>query len=341
MPFFNWGKKSDEEVEREQRSKATVAALEAGGIPVQARERLERERALGSNFFSSDLSAREYLLARETGLQVVGQVMGTSFFNVSYLGLSRGRWRSTGELFDISRAQLDARRLAISRMKQEAQILGATGVIGVRIQGGHHEWSQRMVEFTAVGTAVRVPGVELKEPFTSALSAQEFWLLHNAGYIPVGVALGVCSYYMYTDQRTQNMLYSFFGGNNFNNQEVPLYTEGFQAARNESMNRLSNDIYEHRADGVVGMDVDYSMEHIEYEINERTYHDLIAHFVAMGTSVNYRPEAQKRAQSPLLCINLSKSKLGGRKFEQLDDMKFGVFEEASAEFQAAELNDED
>lgn len=290
MPFFNWGKKSDEEVEREQRSKATVAALEAGGIPVQARERLERERALGSNFFSSDLSAREYLLARETGLQVVGQVMGTSFFNVSYLGLSRGRWRSTGELYDISRAQLDARRIAISRMKQEAQILGATGVIGVRIQSGHHEWSQRMVEFTAVGTAVRVPGVELKEPFTSALSAQEFWLLHNAGYIPVGVALGVCSYYMYTDQRTQSMLYSFFGGNNFSNQEVPLYTEGFQTARNEAMNRLSSDIYEHKADGVVGMDVDYSMEHIEYEMNERTYHDLIAHFVAMGTSVNYRPE---------------------------------------------------
>jgi len=326
MPFFNWGKKSEEDLRREERQKETLKELAQGRIPIQARERLEREAALGRNFFSSDFSAREHLLTKQAGLQTVGQVMGTSFFNVSFFGLARTRWRATGELVDVSRAQLDARRLAVSRMQQEAKLLGASGVIGVRIQSGHHEWSSSMVEFTAVGTAVRLPDWQEEEPFTSALTAQEFWLLHNAGYRPAGIAFGVCSYYIYTDAATQSILYSWFGGNNYSNQEVPLYTDGLRVARHEAMNRLTNDMYQHRADGVVGMDVSYDMEHIEYEANNRTYHDMIAHFVALGTSINKVADVAQAKTAPMMVLNLASR--GSRKpaLTRLESLTSGTYE---------------
>jgi uncharacterized protein YbjQ (UPF0145 family) len=314
------GKKSPEEIRLAERRKQTLEALAQGGIPLDARERIEREAQLGKDFFSSDLTAREYLLAKETGVTVVGQVMGSSFFNVSYLAMQQRSRRQTGEMVDLSKAQLDSRSMAMSRMRQEAELLGASGVIGVKMKSNAHEWASRLTEFTAVGTAVRIPGWTGK-PFTSALSAQEFWQLYKTGYVPVDVAMGVCSYYMYTDTDTRSILYSFWG-NNSKNMEVPLYTQGLQYAREKAMDRLTDDIEAHKADGVVGMDVSYDMEHVEYESGSSTYHDLIAHFLAFGTSVAYRPDIAKQAARPVsLYIDLSarrKSRHGATRMDALE-----------------------
>jgi len=307
--MFEWlfGKKSPQEIKLAERRKATLQALSEGGIPLDARERIEREAALGKDFFSSDLSAREYLLAKESGVKVIGQVMGSSFYNVSFMGMQQRQRRQTGEMLDLTQAQLDSRTLAMSRMRQEAELLGASGVIGVKMKSNCHDWSSRLTEFTAVGTAVRIPGWTGK-PFTSALSAQEFWQLYKEGYVPVDVAMGVCSYYMYTDNDTWNILHSAWGNNNRRNMEVPLYTGGLQYAREKAMDRLTDDLKAHQADGVVGMDVTYDMEHIEYDTNNSTYHDLIAHFLAMGTSLAYRPDlaaAQKKSAPALMFIDLA------------------------------------
>jgi uncharacterized protein YbjQ (UPF0145 family) len=210
--MWKWlfGSKSPAEIAQAERRKQTLEALAKGGIPLDAKERIEREMALGKDFFSSDLTAREFLLAKETGVQCIGQVMGSSFFNVSYVAMQQRNRRQTGEMLDLSKAQLDSRTMAMSRMRQEAELLGASGVIGVKMKSNCHSWASRLTEFTAVGTAVRIPGYTGK-PFTSALSAQEFWQLYKAGYVPVDVAMGVCSYYMYTDQDTRSILYSFWG----------------------------------------------------------------------------------------------------------------------------------
>jgi hypothetical protein len=71
LPFWDIFREKDvDRVSREHRE-ATVAALEAGDIPPYARHRLEQQVASGSKFFSSTLSAKEYLLAREGGYQPV------------------------------------------------------------------------------------------------------------------------------------------------------------------------------------------------------------------------------------------------------------------------------
>jgi uncharacterized protein YbjQ (UPF0145 family) len=319
MGFFSWGKnKSEDELRQEAIQKQSLENLKNGGIPVKAIERIERELALGKGFYSSDFSVREHLLAQEAGLTVVGQVMGSSFFNTSFFGLMRSRWRQTGELVDLTRTHMEARKLALSRMTQEAEMLGATGIIGVRLKAKMNDWSSRLTEFTAIGTAVRIPGHPPGKPFCSDLSVQEFWQLHRAGYVPAGLALGMCSYYMYTDYATERMLYSFWGMNATSNMEVPLYTQGFQNARETAMQRLTQDIYDHKADGVVGMHVSFDLEDVEYESNDRTYHDLIAHFTAIGTSINYRPDLKPAPVPPPMMVLSLAGRGSGRRYNMSD-----------------------
>lgn len=308
--MFSWLFTSKEEKARLAKQKLSLDALAAGKLPLTASERIERELALGKKFESSDLTVNEHLFTRESGIEVIGQVLGSSFWSVRYRGTYQGRWNTTGEMTDLSKAHLDARAAAMKRMQMEAAMLGAAGVIGVKLKSNAHDWSSGLTEFTAMGTAVRIPGWQ-GEPFVSALSAQEFWQLYQAGYLPVGLAMGVCSYYMYTDGATQNLLYSWWGGNNRSNVEIPLYTQGLQVARELAMDRLSTDIAAHNADGSVGMDIEFEMEHIEYESGSRTYHDMIAHFLALGTTIVYRPELCKtRKAAPLMMIDLKAGRKG-------------------------------
>lgn len=285
MPW--WGE-SEAEKSRREAHEATQRALERGQIPYRARHRLEMQRQNGSDFFTSDLSCREYLLAQEAGYQPLGLVMGTSFYRVSFFGFFRGYQTTTGELAAISEAQLMARERAVARLQQEAALLGANGVIGVRLKRNQQSWNQRTIEFTAIGTAIRIPNRPPDpHPFTSDLSGQEFWQLHQAGYYPRGLVFGVCSYYVHTDWNTRSLTRGgFFGRGSSQNQEIPAYTQGFQTARHLAMARLKADIQKHQATGAVGMNIEMGVEDIEYEMNNTTYHDLLAHFVAVGTAIS-------------------------------------------------------
>ena len=232
MPLFS--QESPEEKVRRERQEETLRDIADGKVPPVARERIERQRALGSNFFTSDLTSKEFLLCREAGFQTLGQVMGTSFYNVGFFGMYQNRWNSTGELSNITHANSEARRLAISRMQHEAILLGASGIVGVRIQATKREWASRLTEFTAVGTAIKIPGYPKDmPPFTSDLNGQDFWKLNQAGYRALGMAFGFCSYYIYSDWSTQNITgaNSFFGMNVAPNMEVRLYTGGLCGQR--------------------------------------------------------------------------------------------------------------
>jgi len=97
-------------------------------LPAHARERLAemRERKL----FTSDLSVSELLLVREAGFDPVGLVMGTSIYQVAP-NIPRGG--NGGELVDTTKALYHARELAMNRMEEEADALGADGIVGVRL----------------------------------------------------------------------------------------------------------------------------------------------------------------------------------------------------------------
>jgi len=274
--------------EREQEE--SLSALAAGGIPSLARRRLAGAGAPGS-FSASDLGVNEHLLARQAGFDVLGQVMGSSFYRVSMLGTVSSFTRRSGELAAMTQAQLSVRSLALSRLKQEASLLGADGIVGVRLKIGRYDWSAGLIEFSALGTAVRAEdgsGRAGNEPFTSTLDGQEFWKLRRSGYLPKEIAYGVCSYYLHSDFGTASVLGNYWGAG-MANQEISLYTAGFMEARHLAMRRFAEEAGRSKAVGTVGVRVDWDAEDIEYEVNDHTYHDLLVHFAALGSAIVEAP----------------------------------------------------
>src|ERR1700753_1880676 len=118
------------------------------GIPAAARQRLADMRAGGGKrgLFTSDLSVNEFVLVREAGFDPVGLVMGSSIFKLS---ANRGSEQDAGhEREATTKALYDARETAMARMEEEAEALGADGVIGVRLDmnlsmdANRIEWEQ-------------------------------------------------------------------------------------------------------------------------------------------------------------------------------------------------------
>ena len=105
----------------------------------------------GKPLFTSDLSVNEFLLVREAGFRPVGLVLGSSIYHV---GIHLRRWSANQELEKLSQAMYHARELAMTRMEAEAHVLGADGIVGVRLDIEFKEFGRHLAEFIAVGTAV-------------------------------------------------------------------------------------------------------------------------------------------------------------------------------------------
>lgn len=109
--------------------------------------------------FTSDLSGQEFWLVVDKGYTPLGLVLGNSVYSMGALGgfLSGLRGQFRGEVTEVTRLMYDARELALHRMRQEAESLGADGVIGVELKIEYLHGGQWM-EVTAVGTAVKYVG---------------------------------------------------------------------------------------------------------------------------------------------------------------------------------------
>src|SRR6201994_4455997 len=131
-----------------------AAEYQAGslaGIPASGRERIERmKKEVQRGFFTSDLSVNEFLLVKEAGFQPLGLVMGSSIYHIGFQPI-RG---VAEELTMLTQALYGARELAMVRMEEEADELGADGVVAVRLTLNVHAWGANVIEFLAIGTAV-------------------------------------------------------------------------------------------------------------------------------------------------------------------------------------------
>src|SRR5258706_2979564 len=171
MPL--WKRSSPEEQERrlqaQQEMEASLRSLEAGGLPIQAQRRLREETEAGHKLFSSDLSTKEFALTLDTGYQPLTQVTGSSIYHVGWqYTLSYPRVTASYELTTVTNAHMHAAQLALGRLEQEAALLKAHGVIGVRFSLRNYEWGSDLVEYTAIGTAIRLPNApSLPRPFLS------------------------------------------------------------------------------------------------------------------------------------------------------------------------------
>ena len=247
---------------------------ETNDLPVHARERLSamRNDATHKGLFTSDLSVSEFLLVREAGFDPVGLVVGSSIYHIGYQFAS---WTKNQEMGVLTQAMYHARELAMTRMEEEANALGADGIVGVRLEVTRHEWGEALAEFVAIGTAIRSRGGKSfrnvhNMPFTSDLSGQDFWTLLRAGYRPVGMVMGNCVYHV--ARQGLGQWFNQVG----RNVEMTNYTQALYDARELAMERMQSEAVSLQAQGVVGA-----------QINEHSHGwgSHVIEFFAVGTAV--------------------------------------------------------
>ncbi len=228
---------------------ADYQAGSLAGIPASGLERIQRmKKDVERGFFTSDLSVNEFLLVKQSGFEPLGLVLGSSIYHI---GFQQASFNQSVELGVLTQAMYHARELAMTRMEEEADQLGADGVVGVRLDIGRYEWGADLAEFIAVGTAVRHREGELHRapngrPFASDLSGQDFATLLRAGYRPVGMVMGNCVYHV----GRQGMLASLKQVGR--NVEMPNYTQALYEARELAMGRMQTEADELQAEGIVG-----------------------------------------------------------------------------------------
>lgn len=244
-------------------------------IPEHALARLAGLRREGhpGGVFTSDFSVNEFLLVRKAGFEPVGLCVGSCIYHV---GIQFAGWTSSRELETLSTAMYEARALAMERMRLEAANMGADGIVGVRLTVKRLEWDTKVLEFVAIGTGVvhakghpgfKGPG---GQPFTSALSGQDFWTLLAAGYRPLEMVMGSCVYHV--ARRGPFAALGSIG----QNVELTNFSLALYEAREIAMERMQLEASRAGAEGVVGADL---------HEGSHNWSPHVIEFFAIGTAV--------------------------------------------------------
>ncbi len=259
------------------------------GLTQHGKERLAEMRSAG--FFTSDLSVNEFLLVKQAGFDPLGLVIGSSIYHIGY---QQSSWKQSMEMDVLSQAMYEARELAMTRMEEEAEQLGADGVVGVRLDIGRYEWGEHLAEFIAIGTAVRHHEGVLHRapngrPFTSDLSGQDFWTLLASGHRPVGMVMGSCVYHV----AHQGMFASMRQVGQ--NVEMPNFTQALYDARELAMERMQREAEELKAEGIVGV-----------QLQERSHGwgSHVIEFFAVGTAI-IPSESPQELPAPVPTLSLN------------------------------------
>jgi len=235
--------------------------------------------------FTSDLSVSEYVLLGEAGFEPLGFVVGSSIYHV---GVQYGRWKQNTELQVLTQAMYNARELAMTRMRAEADQLAADGIVGVQLRMQMYAWGEDCLEFVATGTAVRhLAGQGAHRApdgraFTSDLSAQDFFRLLAAGAVPVAFVLGTSVYHIAHQGVVQSM--SQAG----QNQEMLQFTQGVYDARELALMRMQVEAAAAQASGIVGVTV---------EVNNHVWGEHATEFLATGTAIRRLADEHKLAET--------------------------------------------
>ena len=296
--FGRRGGSGREDDERRAQRAADVERIRSGGIPAAAEERLRTLGARAGEAFTSDLSVREFALLRRHGLEPLTQVLGTSLYHVGWQYLNASVWGDTSqELRVLSDAYNDCRERALARLRQEAELAGAEAVLGVRVTTARYDWATDLVEFQAIGTAVR--GGNLGTPAGPALtnlSGQDVSLLLESGYRPLGVVGATSVFYGQMWTWGQPMPFGRAGFLSVGNVEYQGATRTWYAARHSVLDRLRAGAEALGAAGIIG--TDWGQEQRPYEQNDRVT-GVTYTILALATAIGGDGDAPSRPTSAL------------------------------------------
>jgi uncharacterized protein YbjQ (UPF0145 family) len=275
-----------------------MAALRAGGT------------------WGSALSADEFAAIRGVGFDPVGQVFGAAVYDAGAAsgyscpgaaGPSRdgsppgpdtdvSGQRRAGSFGPLVQAMDQARHTAIGRMVAECAELGGHGVVGVHVSRGTFPLGG--TQFAAIGTAVRAAGTGHGEPapFTSDLSGQDFAKLITAGWVPVGLALGISIGSRHDDRNTTRQARWGSG-----NAEVAGWTDLVSQCRHDARRQLESDVRRLGAEGVViaAMPMRVRQRDCPAAVGR---HDHIAEASLIGTAIARFSDPRRRPGGPALAI---------------------------------------
>jgi uncharacterized protein YbjQ (UPF0145 family) len=259
------------------------------GVPDVGRARLEQNKR---GLFTSDLSVNEFLLVKDAGFDPLGLVVGSSIYHIGY---QQSSWKQSQEMEVLSQAMYHARELAMTRMEEEADSLGADGVVGVRLDIGRYEWGEHMAEFIAIGTAIKHREGKLHRapngrPFTSDLNGQDFWTLMRAGHRPVGMVMGSCVYHVAHRGFLQSMKQAG------QNVELVNFTQALYDARELAMARMQTEAEQVEAEGIVG---------VQLQERNHGWGSHVIEFFAVGMAIVPTGEANALG-SPTPTLDLSR-----------------------------------
>jgi uncharacterized protein YbjQ (UPF0145 family) len=224
---------------------------------------------------------------------------------------SRGGYGSFGPLV---KAMYEARHKALDRMTAECEELGGHGVVGVRLTIG--PFPAGGLEFKAIGTAIRAPGVgpvstwgrpqrgqqsqrqqgHRHRPFTSDLTGQDFSKLIMKGWVPAGLALGISIGSRHDDWLTVGQTRWGSG-----NAEVTGYTELVNDARHDARQQLDRDVARLGGEGVVIAAMDMRVRERECPVQEGR-RDHIVEATTIGTAIVRFTQHEQRHTRPTLAI---------------------------------------
>jgi uncharacterized protein YbjQ (UPF0145 family) len=295
-------------------------------LPAAAEARMAEIRASGT--WGSALTSDEFAAIRSVGFEPAGQVLGACVYNIGYTGgyACPGAWGSSwgygtpmpartttqvssragyGSFAPLVQAMYEARHKALDRMTAECEQLGGHGVVGVRLTIG--AFPAGGLEFKAIGTAVRAPGVgpvstwphrgsHPKRPFTSDLSGQDYAKLIMKGWVPAGLALGISIGSRHDDWLTVGQTRWGAG-----NAEVTGFTELVNDARHDARIQLERDVARLGGEGVVIADMQMRVRERECPVQEGR-RDHIVEVTTIGTAIARFSRSEQRHSGPTLAI---------------------------------------
>jgi len=288
-----------------QRQTLDLVELARGGIPAEAKKRLQELGEAGPHLslFTSNLAPDEIALLRRHGFKARGLVTGSAMYHVgqSYASTNDCEVRVLSDAYDR------ATELALSRMEQELIYLRAEGAVGVRLNLVRHEWGDKTIEVQAIGTAIQGPGPQAGRPWLSDLSGQEWYTLHRAGYDPAALVYGHCSWFSYTSAADEII------HRGWTNQEMTRWSDAMKHARDIAMNKVRILCRQAGGIGITGVRISRKLNEVrltgpgEDPAYEREHHNLVMTIV--GTAIKLRPDAPRTVAQTKYVLSLRDGRL--------------------------------
>jgi uncharacterized protein YbjQ (UPF0145 family) len=262
----------------------------------------------GALSFTSDLAPDEAGLLRRHGWQPICLVTGSCVYHV---GIAYASAWNDSEVVQLSRAYGEATARAVRRMGQEAEAVGAHGVVGVRYAIARHEWADSLVEVQLVGTAVRGPDPLRRPPWLCDLSGQQWWSLHRAGYEPAALVYGHCTWFVLT---TRDDMWTM---QTYRNAELEHFSDALGHCRARATAQLLQQARQVGAVGVVGVHIARRLDEVELEGDDAAnpvygykHHNLVLSMI--GTAVRVRGDAPAGVPATRPVLSLRTGRLSSR-----------------------------